>query len=220
METGRGSCSRIARAVAGVRALVAAAGVLASVVVAGYGYDTTVAAIERARATSAVSPSHQAIFFRLLPSEAIAGEYDYPTNFARTSARSHGYGSAPQTAGGGGRVFTDFTDEAGAAGITGTRPLAVGQSAEVRQLTFAKGNNPFLVGEGRIGVTDLGLDATPGQLNGIDVFGARQQYGIQFSELDAWNSGVRVMGDLPSRNIYSIPGGCTITGTCTVTRLR
>lgn len=146
--------------------------------------------------------------------------YDDRVHLARASARLDDAGSAPQTAGGGGRVFTHFTDEAGAAGITGTRPLAVGESVEVGQLTFGKGANPFLVGEGRTGVTDLGLDATPGQLERIGVFGSRQQYGIRFSELDAWNSGVRVRGDLPSRNIYSIPGGCTITGTCTVTRLR
>jgi hypothetical protein len=122
--------------------------------------------------------------------------------------------------GGGGRVFTHFTDEAGASGITGSGPLQVGESANVGQLTFAKGSNSFLIGEGRIGVTDLGLDATSRELEQIGVFGARQEYGIQFSEEDAFNSGARVTGDLPSRNIYSIPGDCTITGACTVTRLR
>jgi hypothetical protein len=59
-----------------------------------------------------------------------------------------------------------------------------------------------------------------GSAGSAGVFGDRQQYAIQFSELDAFNSGVRVAGDLPSRNIFSIPGGCTITGTCTVTRVR
>jgi len=125
-------------------------------------------------------------------------------------------------AGGGGadRTYTHFTNEAGATGITGTRPLAVGERQVVNQLQFAKGQNSYIIGEGRIGVTDLGLDATPGQLDRIGVFGPRQQYAVQFSELDAFNSGVRVAGDLPSRNIFSIPGECTITGTCTVTRVR
>ena len=134
-----------------------------------------------------------------------------------TLAQSRG---AAEASGGAGRTFTHFTDEAGARGIAGSAPTAVGESASVGQLQFAKGQNSYLIGEGRIGVTDLGLDATPGQLNGIGVFGPKQQYAVQFTELDAFNSGARVLGDLPSRNIFSIPGGCTITGACSVTRIR
>lgn len=113
---------------------------------------------------------------------------------------------------------TCWTKEPGPS--TGSAPSAVGERTAVGQLQFAKGQNSYLIGEGRIGVTDLGVNATPGQLNGIGVFGSKQQYAVQFSELDAFNSGVRVSGDLPSRNIFSIPGGCTITGACSVVRVR
>lgn len=119
-------------------------------------------------------------------------------------------------------MFTHFTDEAGAVGITGTKPLAVGESLEVGQLSFGKGQNDFLANApGDIFVTDLPPTASPGQLNGIGVFGRKQQYAVSFYEADAFSSGVRVQGTAQvSRGIYTIPGGCTITGTCTVTRVR
>jgi len=74
-------------------------------------------------------------------------------------------------------------------------------------------------GEGRNFVTDLGPNASPRQLEGIGVFGPKQQYAIQFSEADAFHS-ARVIGEVPSRGIYSIPGPCEISGICTVTRVR
>jgi RHS repeat-associated protein len=119
------------------------------------------------------------------------------------------------------RAFTHFTDEAGVRGITGQGPLAVGERVEVGQLNFGKSQNPYLSsGEGRNFVTDLGPDATPRQLESIGVFGEKQRYAIQFSEADAIDSGARVLGELPSRNIYSIPGPCDIFGSCSVTRVR
>ncbi len=130
-------------------------------------------------------------------------------------ARSGGGCAATELGDGPGRTFTHFTDEGGAVGISGTKPLAVGDSVGVDQLSFAKGENPFLASEpGRVFVTDLGPGATPRQLEGIGVFGARQQYAIEFSEADAFASGARVVGEVPSRGIYSIPGGCTINGAC------
>jgi hypothetical protein len=100
--------------------------------------------------------------------------------------------SAP-TVGGGGTVFTHFTDEAGAVGISGTRPLAVGESVGVGGLKFGTGNNGFLANRaGDNFVTDLGADATSGQLNQIGVWGSKQQYAIQFSQESAVTSGVRV----------------------------
>jgi hypothetical protein len=120
-----------------------------------------------------------------------------------------------------GRTLTHFTDEAGARGIAGTEPLAIGESATVNQLTFAEGNNAFLANKpGDISVTELGPEASTRQLAQIGVFGARQQYAIQFSAEDAFNSGVRVVPADAERSIFSIPGGCTIIGICTVTRVR
>ena len=129
---------------------------------------------------------------------------------------------ATYNGGGVDRTFTHFTDEAGAVGITGTRPLAVGDSVGVGQLSFGKGQNNFLANApGDNFVTDLPSTASPGQLNGIGVLGTKQQYAISFSEADAFTSGVRVQGTAQvSRGIYTIPGGCTIAGTCTVTRVR
>ncbi len=104
------------------------------------------------------------------------------------------------------RTFTHFTDEAGAFGITGTKPLAVGDSVEVGQLSFGKGQNNFLANApGDNFVTDLPATASTGQLNGIGVFGPKQQYAISFSEADAFASGVRVQGTaMVDRGIYTI----------------
>jgi hypothetical protein len=71
-----------------------------------------------------------------------------------------------RSGGGVDRTFTHFTDETGAVGITGTKPLAVGDSVEVGQLSFGKGQNNFLANApGDNFVTDLPSTATPGQLN-------------------------------------------------------
>lgn len=50
------------------------------------------------------------------------------------------------------------------------------------------------------------------------VFGARQQYAIQFSHEAALNSGLRPVK--VKDNIFTIPGGSCIAGACTVTRVR
>ncbi len=78
--------------------------------------------------------------------------------------------------GAGGQVCTHFTDADGIVGITGSGPLKVGESVGVDSLKFGQGSNNFLAtNPGDNFVTDLGLDATPGQLQGIGVFGARQE---------------------------------------------
>lgn len=105
--------------------------------------------------------------------------------------------------------------------IAGAAPETVGERVAVNELHFGVGKNPYLASEpGRIFVTDLGADATSAQLAQIGVFGAKQKFAVQFFERDAFNSGARVTGEIPSRNIYSIPGGCTITGACSVVRVR
>ena len=72
-----------------------------------------------------------------------------PSVQAQGASTTSSYVVATNT-GSAGRSFTHFTDEAGATGITGRGPLAVGESAEVGQLSFAKGENSFLSsGEGR-----------------------------------------------------------------------
>lgn len=91
----------------------------------------------------------------------------------------------------------------------------------VSELTFAKGLNTFLASDpGRIFVTDLSPASSPRELAAIGVFGAKQTYAIKFSERAAFESDARVLGEMPGRGIYSIPGGSTISGPCTVTRLR
>ncbi len=105
------------------------------------------------------------------------------------------------------------------AGITGAGPLKVGETVGVDSLKFGRGSNNFLAtNPGDNFVTDLGLDATPGQLQGIGVFGAKQQYAIQFSQEAALNWGVRPV--MVRENIFTIPGPCTISGACVVTRVR
>jgi hypothetical protein len=109
-------------------------------------------------------------------------------------------------------------------GITGisANSLGGGQQKTVNQLRFAKGSNSYLATEpGRIFVTDLGLDATSGQLNQIGVFGDKQNFVIQFSEEEAFIlNGVRVTGELPDRGIFTIPGGITLKGNFLVARIR
>ncbi len=126
--------------------------------------------------------------------------------------------AAKAEVGGGGQVFTHYTDADGIAGITGVGPLNVGDSVGVGSLKFGQGSNNFLArAPGDNFVTDLGVDATPRQLEGIGVFGTRQQYAIQFSQEAALNSAVRPV--MVRDHIFTIPGGSCITGACTVTRV-
>ena len=67
-------------------------------------------------------------------------------------------------------------------------------------------------------VTDLGIDASPRELESIGVFGAKQQYAIQFSEEAAVHSDIRLGRML--ENVFTIPGPCRISGACVVTRVR
>jgi RHS repeat-associated protein len=122
---------------------------------------------------------------------------------------------------GGGRVFAHFTDVEGATGITGVDAagLEVGENTAVSELQFGYGQNSFLASEpGRIFVTELGPNATTGQLNQIGVFGAKQGFAIQFSEEAAFSQGARVFPEAASKSIYSIPGGTTLRGTFNLLR--
>jgi hypothetical protein len=127
--------------------------------------------------------------------------------------------AAKAEVGGGGQIFTHFTDADGVAGIAGVGPLNVGESVGVGSLKFGQGGNRFLAGAaGDNFVTDLGVNASARQLEGIGVFGAKQQYAIQFSQEAAFNSGVRPV--MVKQNIFTIPGGSCISGACVVTRVR
>ena len=120
-----------------------------------------------------------------------------------------------------GRVFTHFTNAEGASGITGINAtgMKAGQSTGISELQFGFGRNTFLASEpGRIFVTEHGINATQGTLNGIGVFGAKQQFAIQFSEGTAFSQGIRIVGEMPSRSIFTIPGGSTMTGGFKLTR--
>ncbi|HTN84282.1 MAG TPA: DUF6531 domain-containing protein [Sorangium sp.] len=130
-------------------------------------------------------------------------------------------GGAPEL--GGGRIFSHFTDASGATGITGivANDLRVGQQVILGELRFAQGRNQFLASSpGRIFVTELGADASSGALNQIGVFGARQNYLIQLSEQAAFEQGARIIGEVPERSIYSMPGGVTLSGQFTLLRIR
>lgn len=124
---------------------------------------------------------------------------------------------------GGGRTFSHFTDAGGATGITGivASELEVGQQVILGQLRFTQGSNQFLASSaGRIFITELGLDASSGALNQIGVFGPKQQFVIQLSEEAAFTQGARIIGEVPARSIYSMPGGVSINGQFTLTRVR
>lgn len=125
---------------------------------------------------------------------------------------------------GGGRLFSHFTNAEGVRGITGIDDdsLEVGQEVIVSELRFGQGVNSFLASEpGRLFVTLLGADATEGQLNQIGVFGDKQKFMIQFSEETAFLlNGIRVIGEVPTRSIFSIPGGTTLRGEFLVMRVR
>ena len=126
---------------------------------------------------------------------------------------------------GGGTIFSHFTDAGGVKGIAGVdvSGMSVGQTIEVRGLQFGTGSNGFMAtGSGDMFATDLGRDATPGQLGRIGIFGDKQNYVIQFSQEAAFDHGVRPSMNPGNSSIYTFPGGTTLSGsyTYTVTRVR
>ena len=122
------------------------------------------------------------------------------------------------------RIFSHFTNELGVKGITGIdgNTLKLYEQVCVNKLAFGLGKNPCLAGKlGEIFVTELGIDASEGQLMDIGVFGDKQNFVIQFSKKEAFlNNDVRVLGQKPSRSIYTIPEGSTLKGKFLVTRIR
>lgn len=138
-----------------------------------------------------------------------------------------------------------FTDATGVQGITGLPPgelgtvwllnkqgikcltpgeLAVGQTVSVKRLSFGQGSNAYLAASaGDIFVTEIGTDATTGQLQQIGVFGDKQSYVIQFSRESAFAHGVRLSPLFPARRIFGIPQGTVLDDArfaYTVTRVR
>ena len=69
-------------------------------------------------------------------------------------------------------------------------------------------------------VTDLGVNATSRQLEGIGVFGDKQDFSISFSEEAAFKQGVKVKGSNPDRGIYTIRSNSTLTGAFKITKTR
>ncbi|MFD4319852.1 polymorphic toxin-type HINT domain-containing protein [Streptomyces sp. NPDC058548] len=126
---------------------------------------------------------------------------------------------------GGGTIFSHFTDARGVRGIAGVDvgELSVGQTVTVNRLTFGRGKNDFMTEKpGDNFVTDLGRDATPGQLDRSGVFGERHNYVIQFSQEAAFDHGVRPKMNESYNSSYSFPGGTTFgeSHSYTVTRVR
>lgn len=124
----------------------------------------------------------------------------------------------------GDRIFSHFTNAKGVEGITGIdgNNLELHQQVYVNKLQFGLGVNSFLTSEaGQIFVTELGIDVTDGQLMNIGVFGDKKNFVIQLSEKEAYlKNNVRIMGQMPSRSIYTIPGGTTLIGRFLITRIR
>ena len=122
------------------------------------------------------------------------------------------------------RIFSHFTNAEGVRGITGidAKNMKIDEQVLVDELRFGLGKNSFLSSEtGDIFITELGIEATEGQLMNIGIFGDKQKFVIQFSEQEAFlNDRVRVMGQMPSRSIFTIPGNTTLKGEFLVTRIR
>jgi hypothetical protein len=124
------------------------------------------------------------------------------------------------------RIFTHFTNLEGVSGITGINTkifddMAVGQSITVNRIAFGSGTNSFLQNApGDIFVTDFSSNLSKGALDQIGVFGDKQNFGISFSEYQAFDQGVRVSGSRPDIGIYTVPGNTQIKGTITITKLR
>lgn len=130
-----------------------------------------------------------------------------------------------------GRIFSHFTNSEGVTGITGIigDSLDKGQEAIAEKLQFGQGSNPFYANfPGDIFVTELGVEATTGDLNLIGVFHDKQNFLIQFSEETALVlNNVRVRPVTISYNIlmsgssiYTIPGSTAMIGKFIVTRVR
>jgi len=119
-----------------------------------------------------------------------------------------------------------FTDAAGVQGITGLilGELAAGQTVSVERLSFGQGSNTYLAANaGDIFVTEIGPDATAGQLQQIGVFGDKQNYAIQFSRESVFANNVRLSSLFPARSIFGIPAGTILDHAdylYTVTRLQ
>ncbi len=121
-----------------------------------------------------------------------------------------------------------FTDAAGVQGITSLvldeDKLEIGQTVSVERLSFRAGSNSFLAGEeGDIFVTEIGINATTGQLQQIGVFGDKRNYVIQFSRESAFANNVRLSPLFPARSIFGIPAGTILDHAdylYTVTRLK
>lgn len=124
----------------------------------------------------------------------------------------------------GDRIFSHFTNAQGVEGITGIdgNKLKLYEQAYINKLQFGLGVNSFLTSEAdRIFVTELGIDATDGQMMNIGVFGDKRNFVIQLSEKEAYlKNNVRIIGQMPSRSIYTIPGGTTLIGRFLITRIR
>ncbi|MGL6137141.1 MAG: hypothetical protein ACRC2M_07605 [Planktothrix sp.] len=131
-----------------------------------------------------------------------------------------------------GVIFSHFTNAEGFTGITGIfgERLNVDQPFIVNMLRFGNGSNPFYAKEpGDIFITDLGSDATPGDLEQIGVFGEKQKFVIQFSQETALiENNIRVKSVKmcnnpfkPSGSIYTIPAQTTFSnGNFLVMRVR
>lgn len=132
---------------------------------------------------------------------------------------------------GGGRIFSHFTNAEGVTGITGidANSLEVGQIVIINELQFGRGSNPFkALKAGDIFLTELGTDATVGQLMEHGIFEDKQKFVIQFSEETALvlnNIRVRpveIFNNIftSGRSIYTIPSGTMLRGDFLVTRIR
>jgi len=125
-----------------------------------------------------------------------------------------------------GDALQHFTDVKGASGITGVSEevlagLKPGQQVVVDSANFKPGVNTFGTGEGGgVGVTKIGSDALPGQLEGVGVFGAKQQYVIEFSQETVVTNGVQMREWNASRSMWQLPGDTTLKGTITVKKVR
>lgn len=124
------------------------------------------------------------------------------------------------------RTFNHFTNIDGVTGITGINTrlldnLGIGESISVNQLSFGTGTNKFMANAvGDNFVTDLGTSSTVRQLEGIGVFGDKQNFVISFSEETAFSQGVKVKGSNPQRGIFTIPANTTLKGKFTITKTR
>jgi RHS repeat-associated protein len=131
---------------------------------------------------------------------------------------------------GGQRIFAHFTSVEGITGITGLSAsrlnrLKVGETVVVRKLAFKQGKNAFNTTTDKdIFVTELGLNATQGQLGRIGVFGDKQNFVIQMSgeELFTRNGmSVRSAQLQNGGSIFSMPAaGQKLHGQFLVTRVR